>query len=117
MANFKYFADLNGGAVELENLRELPNAKFAELFPGVKGKRFDSYGMLVGYAVSDKTCIASGLRRMLPVTRTVEYKRFPSKHECDARCINATGRVMKCECACGGKNHGRGAFNCTAEAA
>ena len=46
-------------------------------------------------------------------TRKVEYKSNPSKHECDARCINATGRIMKCECSCGGKNHGMGAFNCT----
>jgi hypothetical protein len=22
--------------------------------------------------------------------------------------LNATGRTMKCECSCGGKNHGRG---------
>lgn len=46
--------------------------------------------------------------------RVVEYKRNPSRHECDARCLNATGRVMKCECACGGKNHGRGSVVCEA---
>lgn len=50
------------------------------------------------------------------VTRSVTYKQFASKHECDARCMNATGRTMQCECACGGKNHGRGAFNCSAAA-
>jgi hypothetical protein len=44
----------------------------------------------------------------LPVERKVEYKSFASKHECDARCMNASGRTMQCECACGGKNHGRG---------
>lgn len=49
--------------------------------------------------------------------RKVEYKANPSRHECDARCMNATGRTMKCECACGGKNHGRGTFSCAAEAA
>lgn len=27
-------------------------------------------------------------------------------HECDARCVHATGHV--CECSCGGKNHGAG---------
>ncbi len=48
----------------------------------------------------------------IKITRIVEYKSFASKHVCDARCYNATGRIMKCECACGGKNHGRGAFNC-----
>ena len=46
------------------------------------------------------------------VERSIRYKSNPSKHECDARCINATGRVMNCECSCGGKNHGKGAFKC-----
>ena len=40
--------------------------------------------------------------------RKVEYKSNPSKHVCDARCQHATGRTMKCECSCGGKNHGKG---------
>jgi len=40
--------------------------------------------------------------------RMVTYKSNPSRHACDARCMNATGRMMKCECSCGGKNHGRG---------
>jgi hypothetical protein len=48
------------------------------------------------------------------VERSVEYKSAPSKHVCDDRCMNATGRTMKCECSCGGKNHGRGSFNCQA---
>jgi len=56
-------------------------------------------------------------RGLVLVERTVEYKRNPSKHICDARCVNATGRIMKCECSCGGKNHGKGAFNCEAVAA
>ena len=50
-------------------------------------------------------------------TRVVERKRNPSLHECDARCLNATGRTMQCECSCGGKNHGKGAFSCAAVAA
>lgn len=57
-----------------------------------------------GYDVVSKSWIR--------VTRSVEYKSFASKHVCDSRCYNATGRVMKCECSCGGKNHGKGAFNC-----
>lgn len=48
------------------------------------------------------------------ITRKVEMKSFPSRHECNSACINASGRIMRCECACGGKNHGRGAFNCGA---
>ena len=46
------------------------------------------------------------------VERTVRYSAAPSKHECDARCVNATGRTMNCECSCGGKNHGRGGLKC-----
>jgi len=41
-------------------------------------------------------------------TRIVIRKNMPSMHECDARCMNATGRTMQCECSCMGKNHGKG---------
>ena len=41
-------------------------------------------------------------------TRVVELKSNPSRHKCDDRCLHATGRTMKCECSCGGKNHGKG---------
>jgi len=44
--------------------------------------------------------------------RVIERKAGASNHKCDARCLNATGRIMKCECSCGGKNHGRGHFAC-----
>ena len=47
----------------------------------------------------------------VPADRRVQYLSNPSRHACDSRCLNASGRVMKCECACGGKNHGRG-FRC-----
>lgn len=48
------------------------------------------------------------------VTRVVQRKSNPSNHECDARCMFATGRSMQCECSCGGKNHGKGAITCEA---
>jgi hypothetical protein len=32
--------------------------------------------------------------------------RFSAKHECNAKCLAATGH--QCECSCGGKNHGAG---------
>lgn len=38
--------------------------------------------------------------------RYIRRKSMPSNHECDARCMNATGH--QCECACGGANHGAG---------
>lgn len=40
------------------------------------------------------------------VERAIERKSNPSNHKCDARCLNATG--FRCECSCGGKNHGAG---------
>jgi hypothetical protein len=50
----------------------------------------------------------------LPANRIIHYKSSPSRHACDARCMNASGRTMNCECACGGKNHGKGRFACEA---
>lgn len=105
MANMKYF----NGDIQLNAIHGMDNAKFAAAFPGIVGKRSDSFAKWVG--------VVPGTGTVLPVERIIEYKAFASKHECDARCINATGRIMKCECSCGGKNHGKGAFNCTTEAA
>lgn len=90
MASFRYFADINGEAVELQKIRHDGHVKTTvEHFSG-----FTPSGHLV------------------KATRQIEFKSNPSRHACDSRCLNATGRIMKCECACGGKNHGRGAFAC-----
>ena len=69
-------------------------------------------GKLVGYvSKADLFFVAGeGWQGYTAVERAIEYKSNPSRHECDARCFNATGRIMKCECACGGKNHGKGSF-------
>lgn len=100
MATFKHFADINGETIELRGyVLGMDNAKFAAAFPGIKGKRLDGYSMQT---------MRSADGRELPVTRVIEYKSAPSKHVCDDRCLHATGKVMKCECACGGKNHGKG---------
>lgn len=92
MANFRYFTEHNGEAVELAKVRHDGHVS-------TTAKHFS------GFAPDGTKLVAQ---------RAIEYKRAPSKHECDARCMNATGRVMKCECQCGGKNHGRGAFACVA---
>lgn len=108
MANIKHFSDLGGQTIELTgSIYGMPNAEFAARFPGVKGKRYDSFSMFVGRAAG----------REWPVTRMVEYKAFARRHECDDRCMYATGRIMRCECACGGKNHGKGGFSLTCSAA
>jgi hypothetical protein len=87
MANIRHFATLNGETIVLNST--IDNR-------GREGR--------FGWHPETKTWIK--------VERVIEYKSFASKHECDARCLNATGRVMKCECSCGGKNHGKGAFSC-----
>lgn len=88
----KYFADTAAGVVELNRVDNRNQST----------KHNDTWGFHDG--------------QWIKVTRVVHYKQLPSKHECDARCMNASGRTMQCECSCGGKNHGRGAFMC-AEAA
>lgn len=96
MANIKYFS----GSTEL-------------VARSVHHIGRDAFGTPVGF-----TPVWTGTawnRGTVKADRKVQYKSNPSKHECDARCINATGRTMQCECSCGGKNHGRGSFNCSAE--
>lgn len=110
MAAIKHFADVNGQAVELTGVWGLDNADFAKAFPGVKGRRYDGFKRMVGTPAGVPALDVNAL----PVTRSIEFKSNPSKRLCDARCLNATGRIMKCECSCGGKNHGAGSFNCEA---
>jgi len=89
MANHKFFADLpNGETIE-----------FARVDNRNQSSRHDD-------------CWGFHDGRWLKITRVVTRKSSPSLHECDARCLSASGRTMQCECACGGKNHGRGGFVC-----
>ena len=81
MANIKYFSDLsNGETVEFARVDYINRKNIRGFHNG----------------------------QWIKVDRMVTYKPFASKHECDARCMNASGRTMNCECACGGKNHGKG---------
>jgi hypothetical protein len=82
MANIKYFADTAAGTIEFSRVDYRSSKDIRGFHNGA----------------------------WIKVNRSVEYKRFASKHVCDARCVNATGRIMKCECSCGGKNHGKGGF-------
>ena len=86
MANFRFFADLADGSALM--------SKRCDYDQGTgKLPRF--------WDDSSATWIRA--------TRVVIRKNNPSQHDCDARCFNATGRTMQCECSCGGKNHGKGA--------
>lgn len=100
MARFAYFADLTDGTIA-----EWVDTVHRGQVQAARGIRNNGRGQITGYV--------EGVGH-IAVTRRVELKSSPSRHQCDDRCLNATGRVMKCECSCGGKNHGRGAFVCEA---
>lgn len=98
------------GATELKQIQPMDNKEFAKLFPGVKGRRYDGYSMKVGNPVDFTPVYIQGQgwsSNLLPVEREINYKERGSKHICDVRCMNATGRTMNCECSCGGVNHGK----------
>jgi hypothetical protein len=101
----KYFSDVGGATVELlsNSIYGMNNAEFVQRWPDIKGKRYDSFRMCVGLPPDGKY-----KQDELPLTRRINYKSHPSKHECDARCMHAKGRTMNCECRCGGANHGIG---------
>lgn len=110
MANIKYFSDVTGEPEALVAPHGMNNAEFAARWPGVRGIRYDGYQMLVGYVGGN----LGGA--VLPVTRKIEYKAFPSRHECNAKCLNGKHNGT-CECKCGGKNHGAGLFTSLLKAA
>ncbi len=85
------------GSNEVKWPQPIRNEKFYELFPGVKARRYDSFNRCVAQSVEDPKIV-------LPLTRVIYYKKNPSLHPCDHRCMNAKGH--DCECSCGGKNHG-----------
>lgn len=107
MATIKYFSDITGQAVELKSISSMDNAAFRSRWPSIKGFRFDGYQMQVG---RDESGV------LLPVTRKIEFKSQPSLHECNDKCLNGKHNG-KCECRCGGKNHGAGMFTNLLEAA
>ena len=83
MPTQKFFAEHNGETVELTRIYHDGRATKAANFTG-----------------------------STPDGTRVKAQRRPGPVNGAAACINATGRIMKCECSCGGKNHGRGAFAC-----
>lgn len=100
MARHAYFADLPTG----ETLEWRDSVKGGQV-QGAQGIRY----------IDDRNILGFDGAQWIKVTRKVVMKSFPTRHDCDSRCFNATGRTMQCECACGGKNHGKGsALTCAA---
>lgn len=83
---FKYFSECSGQAVELSNIQHDGHVSAAP-------KHFSG------------KCEACGERHA--ASRAIQYKAQPSRHECNAKCMNGSMRGV-CECGCGGKNHGVG---------
>ncbi len=95
----RYFTEVGDETVQLAWISTLDNREFDSLFPGIKGRRSDSFSRFVGY-------LDNSTKRPVPTFRAIEFKVNPSLHKCDARCQHAKGH--SCECSCGGKNHGKG---------
>lgn len=117
MANLAYFADLpNGETVEFKAQR-VPTStdrmgcqRYRVIEPRVQ--RCIATWPTIG--AGNALCGYVEGKGWIRITRTIVMKAGPSRHECDARCVNASGRTMNCECACGGENHGKGRFMCEA---
>lgn len=108
MARIAYFADLaTGETLEFTERRERNGGQDRYGNP-----TYRTIPARVAYVGRELFGYIDGQREGFLITRKVEMKAQPTRHACDARCLNATGKVMKCECSCGGKNHGRGAFTC-----
>lgn len=58
MAKMKHFS----GAIELSRITSMRNAEFAAAFPGVKGRRCDSYSMWVGEPPRFRFRVRQGVR-------------------------------------------------------
>lgn len=85
MANLRYFIDRsNGETVQVSKVQNRNQSHKHDDCWGWTGEKWEK------------------------ITRVINRKSSPSMHECDARCMYATGRTMQCECSCGGKNHGKG---------
>lgn len=113
MADVRYFH----GETRLGIIEEMPLAEFEAIFPGQTAIKWSQNMRVVGLPegtvrVWDKATGKWSREGFLPAHRAIQRKSNPSNHECDPRCLNATG--FQCECSCKGKNHGGGKFQCLA---
>lgn len=90
--DWRYF---DGAGDELRGLQTMDKKVFADKFGDVPVRKSDGWSVFVA---------RNRAGELRPVVRSIRFKRNPSLHKCDARCMNAKGH--DCECSCGGKNHG-----------
>lgn len=119
MARFAYLADLlDGETLEWRDHRE---PTYVDRM-GCQRYREVSARVSLCIPTTEPFCNGNVLCGYLPgkgwirISRKVELKSNPTRHDCDSRCMNASGRNMACECSCNGRNHGKGrvSFSCGA---
>jgi len=74
----------------------MDNAVLPQSFPGIVGKRADSFTRWVTFNAAGEA---------MPVTRKIEFKKNPSLHKLYARC--RMRRAVRVNASCGGKSWGR----------
>lgn len=95
MATYKYFANCGGEQVELLDVHYNPQQFFGVISGNLRWLKKKPYRMA-------GRCEKCGWLHV--AQREIEWKKDPSLHRCDGRCMSAKG--FSCECSCGGKNHG-----------
>ena len=96
------------GAIETEDTNDMANIRYFAGTEQLTAVQHD--GSPYTSAIHFNGLNTNG--RRVAVERMIERKANASNHKCDARCLNARG--FKCECECGGKNHGAGSLMCEA---
>jgi hypothetical protein len=107
----KYFIDLSNGETLQISQKQVETIS-ADIYQRIFGKPASKRSTVVCRVSADTEGAVKYFDTYYThVTRVVKFNNLPlalgTAHECDSRCLHATGRVMNCECACGGKNHGK----------
>lgn len=103
--NARYFTTIAGQPVQLKDVKFF-SPQQADYMDDLQAsetlRRVMHEGKLAVGTVGDQGAL-------FEADRCIAYSNSPSRHKCDARCMNATGN--QCECSCGGVNHGKGGFD------
>jgi hypothetical protein len=98
------------GACKVTTARDYAETQRKMVGAGMYRREATIYGRTVhGWFVKasdDCECGACGAQRW----NGKRVEGFTTGHKCDARCTEAKG--FRCECSCGGKNHGQGFLIC-----
>ena len=100
------------GACKATTARDYTETQQATKGAGMYRRTVAIYGRTIDgvfvRAAHDFRCAACGERQW----NGKRVEGFTTDHKCDARCTEAKG--FRCECSCGGENHGRRFLVCEA---